>query len=112
MICYVYEASGIKFKSIFNILNCFYYRKRKLISKYYCFWNIQWDLFVLNVGREKTVSQFLHELGAVLAVILWELKLQLPLQSVPITTNVSLNPVHGEVFLLQHYVIKFVSGLR
>jgi hypothetical protein len=34
-------------------------------------------------------------------------------QSVPITTNfVSLNPANGEVYLIQHYVIKVVSGLR
>jgi hypothetical protein len=34
-------------------------------------------------------------------------------QSVPITTNVvSLNPVHIEVYSIQHYVIKFVSDLR
>jgi hypothetical protein len=34
-------------------------------------------------------------------------------QSVPITTKiVSLNPTHGEVYyLIQHYVIKFVSDL-
>ena len=39
--------------------------------------------------------------------------LQLPVQSVPITTKVvSLNPVHGEMYLIQHYVIKFVSNLR
>jgi hypothetical protein len=37
------------------------------------------------------------------------LDLQLPVQSVPITTKVvSSNPVHGEVFSTQHYVIKFV----
>jgi hypothetical protein len=30
----------------------------------------------------------------------------------PITTNiVSLNPAHGKVYLIQHYVIKFVSDL-
>jgi hypothetical protein len=41
------------------------------------------------------------------------LDLQLPVQSVPITTNiVSLNPVHGKVYSIQHYVIKFVSDLR
>ena len=35
------------------------------------------------------------------------------MQSVPITTNVvSSNPVHGEVYLIQHYVIKFFSDLR
>jgi hypothetical protein len=41
--------------------------------------------------------------------------LQLPMQSVSITTEaVSLNPVHanhGEVYSIQHYVIKFVSDL-
>ena len=30
----------------------------------------------------------------------------------PITTQVvGLNPVHGDVYLIQHYVIKFVSDL-
>ena len=34
-------------------------------------------------------------------------------QSVPIITKfVSLNPVHSEMYLIQHYVIKFVSHLR
>jgi hypothetical protein len=32
---------------------------------------------------------------------------------VPITTTiVSLNPVHAEVYSIQHYVMKFVSDLR
>ena len=35
------------------------------------------------------------------------------MQSVPITTKAeSSNPVHGEVYSMQHYVIKFVSDLR
>ena len=39
--------------------------------------------------------------------------LQLPMQSVPITTKVvSLNPVIGEVYSIQHYVIKFISDLQ
>ena len=34
-------------------------------------------------------------------------------QSVPITTQVvNSNPVYGEVYLIQHYVIKLVSDLR
>ena len=34
------------------------------------------------------------------------------LQSVPITTEVvSSNPVHDDVYSIQHYVIKFVSDL-
>ena len=39
--------------------------------------------------------------------------LQLPVESVHIITKiVSLNPFHGEVYSIQHYVIKFVSDLR
>jgi hypothetical protein len=35
------------------------------------------------------------------------------MQSVPITTNVlSSNPVHGEMYSIHHYVIKFVSVLQ
>jgi len=48
---------------------------------------------------------------AVVVVIVWYL-LQLPMQSVPITTKVvSSNPVQGEVYSIQHIVIKFVSDL-
>ena len=40
------------------------------------------------------------------------LDLQLLVQSVPITTKVaSSNPVYGEVYSIQDYVIKFVSDL-
>ena len=46
--------------------------------------------------------------GAVVVVIVWQLDLQLAVQSVPIITEVvSSNPVPGKV-----YVIKFVSDLR
>ena len=35
------------------------------------------------------------------------------MQLVPITTNVvSSNPIHDEVYSIQHYVLKFVSQLR
>ena len=48
-----------------------------------------------------------------MVVIVWWLDLQLPVQSVSITTKVvSSNPVHDEVCSIQHYVIKFVSYLR
>jgi len=41
-----------------------------------------------------------------MVVIIWELDIQQPMQSVPITTKVvSSNPVHGEVYSIQHYVI-------
>ena len=46
-------------------------------------------------------------------MIVWLLDLQLHVQSVPITTTVvSSNPIHYEVYSIQHYVIKFVSDLR
>jgi hypothetical protein len=39
--------------------------------------------------------------------------ISVPVESVPITTKVvSSNPVHGEVYSMQHYVIKFVSDLQ
>ena len=45
-----------------------------------------------------------------MVMIIWMLKIQLPIQSVSITTNiVSLNPAHGEVYSIQHYEIKLVS---
>ena len=47
-----------------------------------------------------------------MAVIVWYLDLQLPMQSVPITTDVvNRNLGQGEVYSI-HYVIKFVSDLR
>jgi hypothetical protein len=43
----------------------------------------------------------------------WSLDLQLPIQSVLITTKVvSLNPTHGMVYSIQHYMIKFISDFR
>jgi len=45
-------------------------------------------------------------------VIVRNLDIQLPTQSVPITIKVvSPNATHGDVYLI-HYVIKFVSDLR
>jgi hypothetical protein len=53
-----------------------------------------------------------QNLEAAAIVITWLLNLQLPVQSVPITTKVlSSNLVHDEVYSIQHYVIKFVSDL-
>ena len=51
--------------------------------------------------------------GVVVVLIVWWLDLQLHVQSVPITTKIlSSNPVHGEVYSIQHYLIIFVSHLR
>jgi len=52
---------------------------------------------------------FLAAIGEVVVVPI----VHLPVQSVYITTNaVSSNAAHGQVYLTQHYVIKFVSVLR
>jgi hypothetical protein len=46
---------------------------------------------------------------SIMVVIVWQLDLHLPIQSVPIATKVvSSNPTQA----IQHYVIKFVSDLR
>ena len=51
--------------------------------------------------------------GTVMIVIVWQLDLQLPMQSVAITTKIaSSNPAHGEVYSIQHYMIKVSSDLR
>jgi hypothetical protein len=48
-----------------------------------------------------------------MVLIAWQLDLQLPMQSLPITTKVvSSNPTRGEEYSIQHYVIKFVSDLH
>jgi hypothetical protein len=52
-------------------------------------------------------------IGAVVVVIVCQLDLQQPVQSVLITTNVeSSNLARGEVYSIQHYVIMFVSDLQ
>ena len=58
-------------------------------------------------------GEYSHLKQGVVVVIVWKLNLQLPVQSLPITTKVvSSNPIHGKVYSIQHYVIKFVSDLR
>ena len=59
---------------------------------------------VLNITLCDRLCQWL--VGAVVIVIVWKLDLQLPLQSVHITTH-----VHGEVYLIHHYVIKVCPWL-
>jgi hypothetical protein len=52
-------------------------------------------------------------MGAIVVMIVWQLDLQLPVESVPITTKVvSSNPVHGEVYSIQHYVTQYISDFR
>ena len=74
-------------------------------------WDHQISNFQIQYSYLLSDSVQIDPLGAV--VIVWKLDLQLLVQSVHITTNVvSWNPINGEVYLIQHYVIKFVSDLR
>ena len=53
---------------------------------------------------------FSNTVRAIVIMIVWEFDLQLPMQSVAISTKVvSLNPHHVEVYSIQTYVM-FVSG--
>jgi hypothetical protein len=50
--------------------------------------------------------------GVVVVLVVWWLDLQLTMQSVSIAISVvSSNHADGEVYLIQHYVIKFVRDL-
>ena len=67
----------------------------------------------LLISTDLDSTVLLETQEAVVVVIVWQLDLQLPVQSVPITIQVaSLNPIHGKVYSIQHYVIKFVSDLQ
>ena len=66
------------------------------------------------LGKNQKYPRRAHNIrvdrGAV--VIIWQLDLQLLMQSVPITTRiVGSNPAHGEMYLIQHYVLKVVNDL-
>ena len=62
----------------------------------------------INIKNQQNGQSPLTSTGAIVVVIAWLLDLQLPVQSVSITTNVvSLNPAHGEVYSLQHLCDKF-----
>ena len=80
---------------------------------------------VMNISFDKTVglSTFIVSSRCLCChcYLYWGLRdrdrmvveLSTTLQSVHITTTVaSSNPVHGEMYSIQHYVIKFVSDLR
>jgi hypothetical protein len=63
-------------------------------------------------NTQNTVQQTTHRITNGTIVVVRLLELQLPEQSVPITPKaVSSNPIHGEVYSIQHYMIKFVSDL-
>ena len=60
--------------------------------------------------NKEVIKIMLHILkGVVVVVVALYLDLQLPVQSVLITTNIVSS---NSVYSIQHYVIKFVSDLR
>ena len=64
-----------------------------------------YNIVILNHSDKHVISLKM----SVMVVIVWQLDLHLPMQSVPITTKVvSSNPTQA----IQQYVIKFVSDLR
>jgi hypothetical protein len=74
-------------------------------------WLVGWLVCIVNATFNNILFNTQSKiLGAVVVVIVWYLDLRLHVLSVPITTKVvSSNPVHGEVYYIQYYVIKFVS---
>ena len=77
-------------------------------------------MITLETGN--TISAMHRSNPELLLYVIWTIRniyiyiyiyYELPMQSVPITTKVvSSNPVHGVLYSIQHYVIKFVSDLR
>ena len=101
-----------------NMMNSFKYSKLFfIISKqksalYVFFLPKQGTLSCVLYNLEASAIVMICALWAVIVMIVLLLDLQLPMQSVHILTKVvSSNTAHGEVYSLQHYVIKFVSDL-
>ena len=64
---------------------------------------VLYDIFTMAFVYPEVLILHLHLLCNV--VIVWSLDLQLPVQAVPITTKVvSLNPVDGEMYSIQHTI--------
>ena len=85
-----------------------FYGVQKLPQMYTCnTW--YWIKFAFFTFYSVIISELHRSLGRDRMVV----RFTSTLQSVPITTIVvSSNPVHGEPYLIQHYVIKFDSDLR
>ena len=78
--------------SIVDVALCWRWKAQSDANTWCC------PLFQMNLKSGRWV---------IMVLIVWQLVLQLPVQSVPITTKVvSSNPTHGEVYSILHYVIK------
>jgi hypothetical protein len=61
-------------------------------------------------NSDKSMHTHISDIFQYVEAVVFVMDLQLPIQSVPITIKVvSSNPAHGEVYSIQHYVIKFVG---
>ena len=71
--------------------------------------------YILVTNTLMNANLSLIIIGVVVVVIIWQLDLQLLVQSVPITTKVvssNTRSLRGVLIMIQHYVIKFVCDLR
>ena len=88
------------------------------VDVYSAFYWISWAQLLMYSNNNFKKMQWTCSFNFIPSTIGWcrdrmVVDLQLPMRSVSITTQVvSSNPVHGEVYLIQLYVIKFVSDLR
>ena len=86
----------------YNVWTDLYSKEKAKCTKHFYF-----------VVSKKIIYLHVHYLRTGAVKVVWWLDLELPMQSVAITTNVvSSNPTHGDVYSIQHYVIKFVSILQ
>ena len=87
--------------------------KKKSTQPGYIFIYLKHNIQVPDSLAHGKVGSIQHYIEVIEVVIAQKLDLHLHMQSVSITTKVvSLNPAHGEMYFIQHYVIKFVSDLR
>ena len=87
-----------------NLTGMVFWRSSTKIPHFFFIWQKHGRHTFLHL-----IGQYTKNLGV---VMVWQFDLQLPVQSVPITTKiVSLNAIHGEVYLIQLYVIKFFNDL-
>ena len=79
-------------------------KKRNIISCFMYSCHMMAVFLSIVEGHICQLMSVSNMIGAVVVMIVWQLDLQLPMQSVPIITKVvSLNPVDGEMYSIQHY---------
>jgi hypothetical protein len=101
------------FHLFFLILTCSCQYSYNFMLTTICMFRPYIDTFV-SIFIQSHVNHNLHVSTLYIYIsVRMVVDLQLPMQSVPITTNVvSSNLVHSKMYSIQHYVINFVSDLR